>query len=236
MIELVVVSRLLEYPDADLWQHQNELFDVLATSETLEKADAQALGVFLRELTAQDLLDAQAAYSELFDRGRATSLLLFEHVHGESRDRGQAMVDLLNQYEQHGLVLDSRELPDHLPLYLEYLAQLPESEAIGGLQDIAPILALLCARLQQRESRYAVLFEQLLKLANSALDEAKVAEKIADEARDDTPQALDAVWEEEQVKFFADQGCGESDIAAHQRRFAGAVAPQYLNISNGGQQ
>ncbi|WP_373386411.1 nitrate reductase molybdenum cofactor assembly chaperone [Raoultella ornithinolytica] len=236
MIELVVVSRMLEYPDADLWQHQNELFDVLATSEKLEKADAQALGVFLRDLTAQDLLDAQAAYSELFDRGRATSLLLFEHVHGESRDRGQAMVDLLNQYEQHGLVLDSRELPDHLPLYLEYLAQLPESEAIGGLQDIAPILALLCARLQQRESRYAVLFEQLLKLANSALDEAKVAEKIADEARDDTPQALDAVWEEEQVKFFADQGCGESDIAAHQRRFAGAVAPQYLNISNGGQQ
>ncbi|HDG1699937.1 TPA: nitrate reductase molybdenum cofactor assembly chaperone [Kluyvera ascorbata] len=236
MIELVVISRLLEYPDAALWQHQGELFDVLSESEKLEKADAQALGVFLRDLTAQDLLDAQAAYSELFDRGRATSLLLFEHVHGESRDRGQAMVDLLNQYEQHGLVLDSRELPDHLPLYLEYLAQLPESEAIGGLQDIAPILALLCARLQQRESRYAVLFEQLLKLANNAVDEAKVAEKIADEARDDTPQALDAVWEEEQVKFFADQGCGDSEITNHQRRFAGAVAPQYLNISNGGQQ
>ena len=236
MIELVVISRLLEYPDAALWQHQGELFDVLSESEKLEPADAQALGIFLRDLTAQDLLDAQAAYSELFDRGRATSLLLFEHVHGESRDRGQAMVDLLNQYEQHGLLLDSRELPDHLPLYLEYLAQLPESEAIGGLQDIAPIMALLCARLQQRESRYAVLFEQLLKLANSAVDEAKVAEKIADEARDDTPQALDAVWEEEQVKFFADQGCGDSEISNHQRRFAGAVAPQYLNISNGGQQ
>ncbi|MGL5967466.1 MAG: nitrate reductase molybdenum cofactor assembly chaperone [Kluyvera sp.] len=236
MIELVIVSRLLEYPDAVLWEHQDELFDVLASSEKLDKGDAQMLGMFLRELIAQDPLDAQAAYSELFDRGRATSLLLFEHVHGESRDRGQAMVDLLNQYEQHGLVLDSRELPDHLPLYLEYLAQLPESEAIGGLQDIAPILALLCARLQQRESRYAVLFEQLLKLANSAVDEAKVAEKIADEARDDTPQALDAVWEEEQVKFFADQGCGESEISNHQRRFAGAVAPQYLNISNGGQQ
>ena len=48
--------------------------------------------------------------------------------------------------------------------------------------------------------------------------------------------ALDAVWEEEQVKFFADQGCGDSEISHHQRRFAGAVAPQYLNISNGGQQ
>jgi nitrate reductase delta subunit len=143
MIELVIVSRLLEYPDAALAQHQQELFDALASSENLAKEDAQKLGVFLRDLLARDLLDAQADYSQLFDRGRATSLLLFEHVHGESRDRGQAMVDLMSQYEQHGLQLDSRELPDHLPLYLEYLAQLPKTEALGGLQDIAPILALL---------------------------------------------------------------------------------------------
>ncbi|KWZ96996.1 nitrate reductase molybdenum cofactor assembly chaperone [Citrobacter koseri] len=236
MIELVIVSRLLEYPDAALWQHQQELFDALASSENLDKEDAQSLAVFLRDLTAQEMLDVQASYSELFDRGRATSLLLFEHVHGESRDRGQAMVDLMAQYEQHGLQLDSRELPDHLPLYLEYLAQLPKNDALGGLQDIAPILALLGARLQQRESRYAVLFDLLLKLANTVIDSDKVAEKIADEVRDDTPQALDAVWEEEQVKFFAEQGCGESEISAHQRRFAGAVAPQYLNITTGGQQ
>lgn len=235
MIELVVISRLLEYPDAALWQHQQELFDALTSGENLAKADAQQVGIFLRDLTAQDLLDAQSAYSELFDRGRATSLLLFEHVHGESRDRGQAMVDLLAQYERHGLLLDSRELPDHLPLYLEYLAQLPPAEAIGGLQDIAPILALLQARLQQRESHYATLFEALLSLSKTAVDNAQVAEKIAAEARDDTPQALDAVWEEEQVKFFAEQGCGDSDITTHQRRFAGAVAPQYLNITTGGE-
>ncbi len=147
----------------------------------------------------------------------------------------RAMVDLLAQYEQHGLQLNSRELPDHLPLYLEYLSQLPQSEAVEGLKDIAPILALLSARLQQRESRYAVMFDLLLKLANTAIDSDKVAEKIADEARDDMPQALDAVWEEEQVKFFADKGCGDSAITAHQRRFAGAVAPQYLNITTGGQ-
>lgn len=109
MIELVVISRLLEYPDAALWQHQQELFDALASGENLAKADAQQVGIFLRDLTAQDLLDAQSTYSELFDRGRATSLLLFEHVHGESRDRGQAMVDLLAQYERHGLLLDSRD-------------------------------------------------------------------------------------------------------------------------------
>ncbi|WP_330982702.1 MULTISPECIES: nitrate reductase molybdenum cofactor assembly chaperone [Enterobacterales] len=235
MKELMIISRLLEYPDAALWQHQQEVHDALADSDVLEMEEAQKLCVFLRDLTQQDLLDVQAAYSELFDRGRATSLLLFEHVHGESRDRGQAMVDLMAQYAQHGLELDSRELPDHLPLYLEYLAQLPREEALGGLQDVAPILALLSARLQQRESRYAVLFDVLLKLASTEIDGVKVAEKIADEARDDTPQALDAVWEEEQVKFFADQGCADSDITAHQRRFSGAVAPQYLNISTGGE-
>jgi nitrate reductase delta subunit len=70
-------------------------------------------------------LDRQAEWCEVFERGRATSLLLFEHVHAESRDRGQAMVDLMNQYQQAGLQIDCRELPDHLPLYLEYLSILP---------------------------------------------------------------------------------------------------------------
>lgn len=235
-MELLILSRLLEYPDAALWQHQQELFDALAKTEHLSLKDAHQLGVFIRDLLNQDLLDAQASYSELFDRGRATSLLLFEHVHGESRDRGQAMVDLLAQYERAGLELSSRELPDHLPLYLEYLAQLPHAEAVGGLQDIAPILALLGARLKQRESRYAVIFDLLLALAESRVDEQKVQAQLADEARDDTPQALDAVWEEEQVKFFAEKSCGEDAISVHQRRFAGAVAPQYLTISTGGQQ
>ena len=72
MIELVIVSRLLEYPDAALWQHQQEMFEAIAASKNLSKEDAHALGIFLRDLTAMDPLDAQAQYSELFDRGRAT--------------------------------------------------------------------------------------------------------------------------------------------------------------------
>ena len=225
---LKVIGLLMEYPDELLWECKE---DALA----LIRRDAPMLTDFTRNLLNAPLLDKQAEWCEVFDRGRTTSLLLFEHVHAESRDRGQAMVDLLAEYEKVGLQLDCRELPDYLPLYLEYLAQLPQSEAVEGLKDIAPILALLSARLQQRESRYAVMFDLLLKLANTAIDSDKVAEKIADEARDDTPQALDAVWEEEQVKFFADKGCGDSAITAHQRRFAGAVAPQYLNITTGGQ-
>jgi len=233
MIELLVISRVLEYPDAALWQHQQELHDALVEGEALNLQQAAQLNHFIADLCHQDLLDAQASYSELFDRGRATSLLLFEHVHGESRDRGQAMVNLMGQYQQAGMEIDSRELPDHLPLYLEYLSQRDEEEARGGLQDIAPILALLAARLKQRESSYAVLFDVLLGLSQSDVAVESVSQQIVGEARDDTPQALDAVWEEEQVKFVAEAGCGESEISQHQRRFAGAVAPQYLNI--GGQ-
>lgn len=233
MIELLVISRLLEYPDAALWQHQQELREALTEGSSLDLQQAAQLNDFISTLCRQDLLDAQASYSELFDRGRATSLLLFEHVHGESRDRGQAMVNLMGQYQQAGMEIDSRELPDHLPLYLEYLSQLTEAQARSGLQDVAPILALLGARLKQRESEYTVLFEVLIGLSRSNVALESVSQQIVGEARDDTPQALDAVWEEEQVKFVADQGCGESDITTHQKRFAGAVAPQYLNI--GGQ-
>ncbi|AJZ89805.1 nitrate reductase molybdenum cofactor assembly chaperone [Cedecea neteri] len=233
MIELLIISRLLEYPDAALWQHHQELHDALAQCEALTEEQRGDLAGFIDALCHRELLDAQSSYSELFDRGRATSLLLFEHVHGESRDRGQAMVNLMNQYQQAGLEIDSHELPDHLPLYLEYLSQRAPVEAQGGLQDIAPILALLSARLKQRESNYALLFDLLIALSESGVSVETVRQQIANEARDDTPQALDAVWEEEQVKFMADDSCGETEITAHQRRFAGAVAPQYLNIAGG---
>jgi nitrate reductase delta subunit len=234
MIELLVISRLLEYPDAALWQHHQELREALVEGNAVNLQQAAVLNEFITRLCGRDLLDAQESYSILFDRGRATSLLLFEHVHGESRDRGQAMVNLMTQYEQAGMVIDTHELPDHLPLYLEYLSQRSPEEARGGLQDVAPILALLNARLKERESDYAMLFDVLLGLSESKVSVDSVRKQIANEARDDTPQALDAVWEEEQVKFIADESCGESEISAHQRRFAGAVAPQYLNI--GGEQ
>ncbi len=103
----------------------------------------------------------QARYDGLFERGRSVSLLLFEHVHGESRDRGQAMVDLLDRYTQAGLEIDVTELPDYLPLYLEYLSPLPDAEsARAGLAEVAHILALLALRLEERGSGYAAVFRR----------------------------------------------------------------------------
>ena len=226
---LKVIALLLEYPDEALWDNREEAL-------ALVSADAPALTPFVRRLLAAPLLDRQAEWCEVFERGRATSLLLFEHVHAESRDRGQAMVDLMNQYEQAGLQIDCRELPDHLPLYLEYLSILPLADAREGLQNVAPILALLGGRLKQRECDYYQLFDTLLALADSPLNSDSVTRQVASEKRDDTRQALDAVWEEEQVKFIEDNAtaCDSSPLNQYQRRFSQDVAPQYVDISAGG--
>ncbi len=226
MKSLKMIGCLLDYPNDALWLHQQEL-----EQESAEYGPE--IQSFIGRLYQQQMLEAQAAWGELFERGRATSLLLFEHVHGESRDRGQAMVDLLSQYQQAGLFLDKRELPDYLPVYLEYLSILPDAEARQGLEDIAPILALLGARLQQRESHYAVLVDTLLALAESPLRSEALAQQVAVEPDDTSPAALDAVWQEEQVRFIADKSCSSS-MSEHQHRFATTTQPQYLDLTAGG--
>jgi len=232
MNSLRILGLLLDYPDDLLWESQSELLEIISEAAELSPEQQAALAAYIRRFCQQDLLDAQSSYTGLFDRGRATSLLLFEHVHGESRDRGQAMVDLLAQYHAAGLDIDSRELPDYLPLYLEYLSTLTVDEARSGLNDIAPILALLGARLQERNSAYSQLFDLLLALSGSAMASEDVRPSLQQEARDDTPAALDAVWEEEQIKFLGEQSCASGEEAAHQKRFAGAVQPQYLDLDS----
>lgn len=236
MISLKIIGCLLDYPNEELWAHRDELIAEIEQAHELRLTQAAALMYFVAELTAEPLLDSQARYSELFDRGRATSLLLFEHVYGESRDRGQAMVSLLEQYEQAGITLSSRELPDYLPVYLEYLSVMPPEQACQGLKDIAPILALLGERLRQRESHYHELFSLLLAMADSDLTLSSLTRQVDGEARDDTPAALDAVWEEEQVKFIEDNAtaCDSSPLQQYQRRFSQDVAPQYVDVSAGG--
>ena len=226
---LKIIALLIEYPDETLWESKAEALSLIAQ-------DAPMLLPFAQQYLEASLLDKQAEWCEIFERGRATSLLLFEHVHAESRDRGQAMVELMAQYEQNGLQLDCRELPDHLPLYLEYLSILPEDQAREGLQNVAPILALLGGRLKQREAPWYQLFDTLLMLAKTSLSSDSVTKQVAGEERDDTRQALDAVWEEEQVKFIEDNAtaCESSPLQSYQRRFSQDVAPQYVDVSTGG--
>src|SRR5690606_32198569 len=131
------LAALLEYPNRELIDALGEIETVLEEEQLLNESDRNAMRALIRALADGDLLDLQAAYVDTFDRGRATSLNLFEHVHGESRDRGQAMLDLKHLYAERGLELSARQLPDYLPALLEYLAP--------GPADTAPALLRACA-------------------------------------------------------------------------------------------
>ncbi len=157
-------------------------------------------------------MDAQENYGLLFDQGRSVSLHLFEHVHGESRDRGQAMVDLIDVYRKNGFELDAQELPDYLPLFLEYLSSRPDLEVREWLADVAHIVARVAARLEERGEAgavYALLLECLLLIAGQQEQLATLRGTLADEQPDNTPEAIDQEWEETAVTFASpDRACG----------------------------
>ena len=156
-------------------------------------------------------LEAQSRYDGLFERGRSLSLWLFEHVHGESRDRGQAMVDLMAQYETAGFEIGVKELPDYLPMYLEFLAYQAtviddDIQIRMDIADVSHIIALLAARLVERNSLYSGCFNALLQIAGKPLDVVdEYLEKISNEKRDDSLEAIDKDWEEEVVDFLGAQ-------------------------------
>lgn len=194
-----LLSALLSYPSEDLQQACGAMQAVLREEALLPAATEDALGQFIAELGAADLYDLQERYTELFDRSRQLSLYLFEHVHGESRDRGQAMIDLNALYEKHGLASLRSELPDFLPLFLEFLSILPIEEARRLLGQIDHIRAALGERLEKRHTPYTVVFEALGALAIPAEDLQALA-ALPEEDPDDLA-ALDAQWEDEPVTF-----------------------------------
>ncbi len=200
---LKLTSVLLDYPSDELWRHGDELREALDDPALPAKRRA-ALRGFVDGLLARDPLDAQERWLDLFDRGRAMSLLLFEHIHSESRDRGQAMVDLLSTYRGNGFELGAKQLPDYLPVVLEYLSLRPTEEVRDWLTHIAHILELLAARAQQRGSEYAAVLEALVEIAVGKVELDLLLRRVATEARDDTPEAMDRVWEEEAVRFGAE--------------------------------
>lgn len=200
---LKLIAVLLDYPADELWSHAAELHEA-ADDPALSPERRATLRGFVEALLATDPIEAQERWLALFDRGRAMSLLIFEHIHGESRSRGQAMVDLLATYRKAGLRLDSRQLPDYLPVVLEYLALQPVEEVHDWLGHIAHILELLAARAQERRSPYSVPLEALVEMAAGRVDLELIRRRVATEERDDTQEAMDKVWEEEVVRFGAE--------------------------------
>jgi len=206
---LKAISLILSYPTRELQQAMPEIGGVLAADSRLTAAARRALRPLVEHLQTGDLYDVEEQYVMLFDRSRTLSLNLFEHVHGESRDRGGAMVSLVETYRDGGFDPATSELPDHLPVLLEFLATRPFVETQDTLADAAHIFQALSDRLSRRESLYGAVFAALLQLSGAQADDAAVAELL--EQPDDDPtdlEALDAVWEESEVTFGPDPNAG----------------------------
>jgi len=206
---LKALSLILSYPTRELQQAMPEIGAVLASDTRLTAAARRALRPLVEELGGRDIYDLEEQFVLLFDRSRTLSLNLFEHVHGESRDRGGAMVSLVETYREGGFDPVTSELPDHLPVLLEFLSTRPFAEAQDTLADAAHIFEALNARLARRESPYGAVFAGLLQLAGAKADKEAVAEMLAQPDDDPTDlEALDEVWEESEVLFGPDPNAG----------------------------
>ena len=208
---LKILSALLCYPSAAVQQAAPGLAAALAADGVLSAAQRAALQPLIDWLATADLLDLEEAYVALFDRGRAVSLYLFEHVHGEIRDRGQAMVDLRARYEAQGLEIAANELPDYLPLFLEYLSLLPADRARAELAEPGLILGALAKRLSERGTPWA---PPLAVLADLAGCDGDIALPAGEPEDPDDLAALDAAWEDVEVRFDtpvpADAACPQA--------------------------
>ncbi len=228
MKTLKVLSALLTYPEPEIIAAGPELKAVIAREGLLPKPYRAGLEQLVDDLSAHDLYDAQERYILLFDRTRSLSLHLFEHVHGESRDRGQAMVDLIKLYEDGGYTPTTSQLPDFLPLFLEFAATRAPADAIELIGQPGHVFAALRERLAKRQSPYAAVFAALVALSKATLSEPALAALRAEpDPEPEDLEALDAAWEEEEVTFGpgnAADACGKDGLGARMRQ-AGRPAP-----------
>jgi len=226
-----VLSALLLYPEQEVVDSLGEMAAILDRERLLPPPVRADLLELMNTLAQSELMEAQATYVSLFDQSRSLSLHLFEHIHGESRDRGQAMVDLLAHYRSKGLDLATGELPDYLPLFLEFLSMQPLEVARNLLGETADIVSLLRARLEKRQSPYAAVLRAIEAMAPDQVEAGALQETVAAETPDDTPEALDRTWEEAPVTFNdaslggASGAPGCSAAAAIVERFAVPSGP-----------
>ena len=213
---LAALGWLVTYPDQQLVSALPEIEAALQAEKWLPEKSLSGVQRLIAELATRDLLDLQEEYVYLFDRTPSLSLHLFEHVHGDSRERGPAMVDLDGIYRAAGLDNASDETPDYLPLFLEYLSILEPEKAQEDLQGALDVIAALGARLKGRGSLYAAVFDGLIAASKRAPDEKNLQRAMsADAGMLPDAGALDAVWEEqfafENPPGKASGGCPRAD-------------------------
>lgn len=207
------LALMLSYPTEATRALLPDAAAVLTADSRIPPAVRRGLAKLAEDIATDDIYEAQERYVWLFDRTRSLSLNLYEHVHGESRDRGQAMVALLELYRSKGLELSANELPDHLPVFLEFLSTLPDEEAASLLGEGAHVLHAIGERLHKRQSPYRAVFGALTALAADPGDAEALASLMAEP--DDNPddlETMDRLWAETAVTFGpSDVGCPKAD-------------------------
>jgi len=198
------LAGLLLYPERELLDALPEIAAILRESG-LPPAERDAVLAFCDRLGATELMQAQGEYVALFDGAPSLSLYLFGHVYGDSRERGQAMVDLVEDYRGMGLDLTADELPDFLPVFLEFASLHAPAQASALVGEIVDVVALLAGRLERRGTPYAAVLRAIEALGARRADREAVEARLAEESAD-TPEALDARYEEAPVNFMEPAG------------------------------
>ncbi|MBI2383380.1 MAG: nitrate reductase molybdenum cofactor assembly chaperone [Gammaproteobacteria bacterium] len=152
-----VAARLLDYPTEELKGNLAHAAARVEQDRDLDPVERERLLGAIAWMQRQDLLDLQAEYTQTFDLTPEHSLHLTHHTFGDSRERGPALAELAEHYKALGLQAVDGELPDYLPLMLEYAARLDPVEAEVFLRDAAAIVGTIATRLEQADNPYAPL-------------------------------------------------------------------------------
>jgi len=217
-----LLGLLLSYPQPEWLRHLGACKAILREERLLIGDPLAAVLAFIERMESSDLYVLQEDYVATFDRGRTHSLHLFEHIHGESRDRGQAMVNLVETYAAKGLVIDRSELPDYLPLFLEFLSCCAPAEAVGLLGEPVEVIAAIGQRLSEKGSPYASVFQGLVALSRTRPRRQWLDALLASTPAEESLAALDREWEET-AAFAAPpgqrdcQGCPATHDGLHPR-------------------
>lgn len=152
-----LLSVLLEYPDQELVDHLPEILEKLAQCVDVDDAEQKALSEFIDHLAGKSLTELQQDYVQTFDMMAEHSLHLTHHLFGDDKNRGPALIDLGELFKDYGVEVVTNELPDYLPLILEFAAYLDDNEAMVFLSDANKVLKVLADNLQKAGSPYAAL-------------------------------------------------------------------------------
>lgn len=205
-----ILSLLLSYPNNELQSFLPQVEKELRNESLIKESEITKIAKFCNRFNQIDLIDWQEEYVQLFDYSRSVSLHIFEHIKGDSKDRGQAMVNLIDFYKEKGMYLTAKELPDYIPAFLEFLSTLSVTDSAQLLGETVNIMDKISEALCQSKNDYSSIFQAIISLSAKEPNKEITREMIKNEK----PLDLDAEYEEEPVTFGAAPSCSSKGVSS----------------------